>query len=220
MIEVVKWLHSTLSVLGILLLARVANAHIALVSPKARNADQKDGPCGVAGDKRGTTVTTFKPGETITVEWKETVSHPGHFRISFDADGQDGFADPKGFTDLNAAPTVLVDGIKDKTGTQTYSQEVTLPDVECDKCTLQVIQVMTDKPPYGDGNDIYYQCADLVLSKTVANEEDAGSSPVSKAPPAPDSGCRASNNSSGSTEAVMLSVAMVAILAGARRKWT
>ncbi|MCA9560948.1 MAG: hypothetical protein KC583_20510, partial [Myxococcales bacterium] len=41
---------------------------------------------------------------------------------------------------------------------------VTLPDVECDNCTLQVIQVMFDKPPQtSPGNDLYYQCADLVL---------------------------------------------------------
>ena len=42
-------------------------------------------------------------------------------------------------------------------------EQVTLPDVECERCTLQLIQVMTDKAPYGDGNDLYYQCADLAL---------------------------------------------------------
>lgn len=44
-----------------------------------------------------------------------------------------------------------------------------LPDVECDNCTLQAIQVMYDKPPYvTPGNDLYYQCADLVLRRGVA----------------------------------------------------
>lgn len=143
-----------------------ADAHIELVSPKPRYADLKEGPCGRgSSDVRTTNVTTFAAGETITVTWKETIGHPGHYRISFDTDGTTAFIDPKSFTDVGGGPSVLVDNIGDKTGTQTYSLEVTLPDIACDKCTLQIIQVMTDKPPYGDGNDLYYQCADLVLTK-------------------------------------------------------
>jgi hypothetical protein len=30
---------------------------------------------------------------------------------------------------------------------------------------------MSDKPPYGDGNDMYYQCADLVLSADAEPDE-------------------------------------------------
>jgi hypothetical protein len=54
---------------------------------------------------------------------------------------------------------------------------VTLPDLVCDNCTLQVIQVMYDKPPYTTpGNDIYYQCADLVL-RVGGAPPDAGIEP-------------------------------------------
>jgi hypothetical protein len=51
---------------------------------------------------------------------------------------------------------------------------VKLPDVECDNCTLQVIQVMEDPihGPYnlmvsgiGDAEDLYHQCIDLVLKR-------------------------------------------------------
>jgi len=41
--------------------------------------------------------------------------------------------------------------------------------VECDNCTLQIIQVMTEaeKAPYepsaDDADDLYYQCIDLRL---------------------------------------------------------
>lgn len=216
-----KSIRCILAVLALVVSASDARAHITLMSPKPRNSDQKDGPCGVAGDKRGTIVTTLKPGEAITVQWKETVSHTGHFRISFDADGQDGFADPKSFTDLKTAPTVLVDDIKDKSGTQIYSQEVTLPDVECDRCTLQVIQVMTDKPPYGDGDDIYYQCADITLSRGAVAEEDAGSTRTSDTPQsasAEESGCRVSDARFGSTEGVLLTLAAIALTFTARRK--
>lgn len=45
-------------------------------------------------------------------------------------------------------------------------QQITLPNIECDKCTLQVTQLMTDKLPYTNdpaSDDIYYQCADITL---------------------------------------------------------
>lgn len=129
----------------------------------------KQGPCGAGpGDLRGPTVATFKPGEKITVVFDEFVDHPGHFRIAFDDDGQDIFVDPKGFDDVGGGPGVLLDGIPDTNGGMSMV-EVVLPNIECDNCVLQVIQVMSDKPPYGDGNDMYYQCADIALMGEVAS---------------------------------------------------
>ena len=95
---------------------------------------------------RTNNVSVFKPGQTITVSWDETINHPGHYRISFDSNGT-GFPDPKSFTDYDSGPTDLVDNIADKNG-GAYTQQVTLPNISCMNCTLQVIQVMTDKPPY------------------------------------------------------------------------
>jgi MYXO-CTERM domain-containing protein len=150
-----------------------ASAHISLDSPKSRyfdmqkmeadqNSPQKQAPCGMRGDKRTTNsalITTFKPGEQITVKWHETIGHPGHYRIAFLENGQDF---PPGTTTPVASPTapILADGIKDDSSKTngTYSVQVTLPNVECTNCTLQLIQVMTDSGGY------YYQCADLVLS--------------------------------------------------------
>lgn len=192
--------------------APAARAHITLQQPAPREEEQKEGPCGSAGSKRGR-ATTYKPGETITVRWKETIGHPGHFRISFDPNGESGFVDPKAADDFDTAPTVLVDNIKDKTGTQVYEQSVTLPDVECEKCTLQLIQVMTDKPPYGDGNDLYYQCADITLSNAGSEEVDAGTEPSAPAEAAPstpdaDSGCRVSTTSRGPGAALIIVAAL------------
>lgn len=165
-----------------LCLAGAAQAHIQLSAPIARNTEQKDGPCGKAGGQRGDRVTVFEPGQTITVVWTETINHPGHFRISFDDDGQDDFYVPTGFNDVvtdGSDPTILLDDIADKNGGE-YRAEVTLPDIECENCTLQVIQVMADKPPYdvtgyfATGNDLYYQCADLSLRRTGGGGGDAG----------------------------------------------
>jgi uncharacterized protein (TIGR03382 family) len=141
----------------LLLAAGTAHAHIALTSPQPRSVDQKAGPCGRAGSTRGTAVTTFAPGETITVEWDETVDHPGHYRVAFDDDGDDVFVNPNN-PDDNFAST-LVEPIVDKSGGH-YTQQVTLPTTPCTNCTLQLMQVMTTSVPY---NSFYYQCADIQI---------------------------------------------------------
>ena len=128
----------------------------------------KVAPCGASGDGRATDasrITTLPAGVTLSVQFRETIDHPGHFRIAFDDDGQDAFEDPTSYEDIQATPglPVLADGIIEPTSGSDYIVEVTLPDIECSRCTLQLIQVMTDRAPYGDGNDLYYQCADLVL---------------------------------------------------------
>jgi len=153
-----------LTLVSLLALPATARAHIELSEPKPRYEDLKYGPCGkgTPGDARSKRVTSYKPGATITVRWTETIGHPGHYRIAFDPDGQR-FTDPSSFTDTAPRQYVLVDDIADKTGTQDYEQTITLPSTPTQNGTLQVIQVMTDKAPYGDGNDLYYQCADIVL---------------------------------------------------------
>lgn len=154
------------------LLPATAGAHIRLDQPTSRypvplvedSSFLKEGPCGGGEDARTTDssrVSFFRPGQTITVSWRETIHHASHYRIAFDADGQDDFTDPSSATDIvdPAVLPVLVDGIVDETSdADSYSVQVTLPEVACDNCTLQLIQYM-----YGRQEPLYYQCADLVL---------------------------------------------------------
>jgi hypothetical protein len=173
------WFLASLVGVLVALFVRSASAHIQITYPVPREGTAtpqlKSQPCGTTGLNRSTNparITTFRPGETITVRWTETVGHPGHFRIAFLQNGN-AFTDPTSYTDIQATPVlpVLKDGIADmaQTGTM-YMTQVTLPQVECNNCTLQVIQVMTDKPPFspsppvGTGDDVYHQCADLILS--------------------------------------------------------
>jgi hypothetical protein len=151
-----------------------ARAHVSLNAPKSRywqassmQADQnklKNGPCGVTGDSRTSNaalITTYTPGQKLMVTWKETVQHPGHFEISFDSDGQD-FPTPGTAPSATSGVTVLAANIADKSSSD-YTYEVTLPNMECSKCTLQLVQVMTTKaPPYGSG-DLYFNCADIII---------------------------------------------------------
>jgi len=153
---------------------RLALAHLDLRAPASRYGASvlKEGPCGRSGGDRSANVSVFRPGETIEVRWNEYVDHPGHFRIAFDPDGDDDFVDPRCLSGCNTTSpsielysnaAVIMDDIPDTAG-GTSGVSITLPDIECASCTLQVIQIMYDKPPYtSPGNDIYYQCADLML---------------------------------------------------------
>ena len=160
-----------LVLLAVVLTPAVASAHIALTYPPPRTQSQKVGPCGAAGSVRGTAVTVLAPGSMLEVKWAETINHPSHYRISFDQDGQD-FTVPADFMDFSQTENVVADNIADGTGP--FTRMIQLPDIECENCTLQLIQMMYDKPPYGDGNDIYFQCADIALRTGGAPPPDAG----------------------------------------------
>src|SRR5690606_9410252 len=116
----------------------------------------KAGPCGRADGKRGEHVYTYAPGETITLSWVEFVGHPGYYRIAFDSDGDDDFKDPAsiipagrsctagetrcGTDDFYNNETVLIDDFgrhDDSPHGKRYSLDVTLPNKECNNCTLQ-----------------------------------------------------------------------------------
>src|SRR5262245_41957822 len=107
-----------LLILGLATTAAMAGpdyAHIALNSPPPRVTDLKEGPCGKAGSVRGSNITVFEPGETITVTWQETVAHPGHYRIAFDDDGDDGFPFPTSTATADGR-IILADQIADRQG--------------------------------------------------------------------------------------------------------
>src|SRR5690606_22958519 len=137
-------------------------AHIVLSHPIARypivgfETGMKGCPCGMATgggnsnrtcnvEKDGSDPNrdesrafTAEAGSKLVVEFDETVGHAGKFRIAFDPDGAD-------FYDFNEHVLAEVDDPQGNTGNAggtKWQIEVTLPDTPCDKCTLQLIQVM------------------------------------------------------------------------------
>ncbi len=172
-----RCLTSWLAATCIASVTSAASAHITLNEPAPRHTEDslKDGPCGVGpGDVRAmdpARITHYAPGETITVRWTEVIDHPSHFRISL-VQSDEQLVGPTGFADTSGNEHVLLDGIVDHDAPsgERYEQVVTLPNEPCPACTLQLIQVMQDKPPWGDGNDIYYQCADLVIEAGAGGE--------------------------------------------------
>jgi MYXO-CTERM domain-containing protein len=177
-------LVSLLAASAVLTWGAVSSAHVRFVSPQPRHATPgnqassamiKTGPCGCStmecpnGDVRDPArVTVLEPGATIEVRFKETIDHPGFYRISFDQDGQDAFVPPPlaRSSIQMGTPTlpVLKDNIPD-TGDEDYSTMITLPNVECENCTLQLIQVMSSGQTWA-ASDIYYTCADIALRRS------------------------------------------------------
>ena len=178
--------HAFLSTLGAgacLLVGIPAHAHLTLTSPPPRLAGMsggnqlKVGPCGQSNNARTETVTEFMPGETITVEWDEYINHPSYYRIAFDTDGDDDFpirADmddviPESDDPAAAEPLsdVILAYVEEDPDLPQYSVDVTLPNVLCESCTLQVIQFMYDKVGNGLDDEYYFQCADIALRGEV-----------------------------------------------------
>jgi MYXO-CTERM domain-containing protein len=188
-------------VVAFLGLPAIAHAHIHMMDPASRAIDAQGNPqklqhCGDPTVTRGTKIKTYKPGETITVTWQETINHPGWYRISFQPNGEmfrippasNGQAIVNMVAQASNMPTEDLTGMMDPGGTGsmilkdripdgTLTTTVTLPNMECTNCTLQLIQVMINNPPYtvaADSNDIYFNCADLVLANDAP---DAGVQP-------------------------------------------
>ncbi len=184
-----------------LLRASTAFAHIDLLEPEARahgtaarddmdidvNSNLKSGPCGQVTPARTERVTTYAPGQTITVRVREENAHVSYLRVSLDLDGEDfplraeAPAGPE-MEEVAAAAEAALGGAgllavyRENNDTPGFVHEidVTLPNASCTNCTLQVLQFMYDDPaaPY------YFQCADLVLAD-AGGSEDAGGTPTS-----------------------------------------
>jgi hypothetical protein len=132
-----------------LFMPSVALAHVELTDPPPRNGEN-----GLVAEPCGEVPPTDIPtplmaGETITVSWMLGQSHGGSLRIDFAE------ADDMGFQN-----NILAMDISDEQGMPT-SIDVTLPNVDCDQCTLRITQVNPDE-------DDYVSCADVQLTGATA----------------------------------------------------
>jgi hypothetical protein len=156
----------------------VVESHSRWVCPKPRSSDTgiKGGPCGAFDTDKMANVSTIviKPGQLV-VQWEESITHTGApFRIALSSDGRD--------TDSTVSSTcVLLDHIphneksdpvftKESTYTL-YTLTIDIPDVKCDRCSLHLVNPMTDKidadgapegqgctDPNGSCFSVYHSC--------------------------------------------------------------
>jgi MYXO-CTERM domain-containing protein len=178
-----------------------AQAHFYLHAPAAMTEQnslgdpQKAPPCGDPGNATQTgIVTTFQAGETITIEIDETIYHPGHYRVALSVNGPNDLPDAPPVTPMGGdqcASTiiqdppvfpVLADGelLHDSPFDGPRSFEVTLPDdIECDNCTLQVIEYMSSH----GGPCFYYHCATIAIEADPNPSSDGTESSTSDGDP-------------------------------------
>jgi hypothetical protein len=222
----------------VLLGAATGRAHFVLDAPAcwmsqdAFGLPEKAGPCGDEGGGTPTAlVTAFQTGQTITVTIDEKIFHPGHYRIALAVNNRSELpaeppvtaaATPCGSVPIANPPVfpVLADGVfahtKAFSGPQTT--QITLPpNVTCSKCTLQVIEFMSDHGLNNPGGCFYHHCADISISSTVPVNLDAG------APAGPTTGhtggCAVAGRSAPLAGTVLLLAALAFAARAARRRF-
>lgn len=123
-----------------LALPGVAFGHAGLRVPTPRVTDIragtsiKTGPCGPYAPGTGTR-TTLTAGATFTVEFDETINHTGYFQLFYSEVRDDNFVLIQDrIPHSNAAPSPSF------ANPRPYSTTITVPNVSCSECTLQLIQ--------------------------------------------------------------------------------
>ena len=156
--------------------AGMAHAHFALLQPSSAVAIEDGGkgapPCGEGPDSN--VVTDVLGGHPIAIRLNEFVFHPGHYRFALsvnsraelppdpDVVAQDGLSVSAAIQNPVKIP-VLADGVFVHTSPPTgdWQTSLTLPNLNCDKCTLQIIEFMAEHGPNVGGGYFYHHCADL-----------------------------------------------------------
>jgi len=174
---------------SLLALPRAAEAHFTILAPppasNSTNGGKGDPPCGPT-DMPSNVVTPVMGGSKLMLKVNETVSHPGFYRVALsiksrtelpadnvvkDASGM--VLLPTNKTGMSATADyqtdpvfpVLADNLFPHTSGSMFSGEITLPNVNCDKCTLQVIEFMAKHASNGDkAGFFYHHCADLKIT--------------------------------------------------------
>jgi len=162
-----------------------------------RGDPQKLGPCGGTSAAAGTPtgiVNSAVGGSKLHIKVQETIYHPGFYRVSLAVKSVDELpADPvavtretekgpwsiSGAMQSNPQMPVLADGLfvhhtRPAAGTQLPPNEtdVQLPNINCEKCTLQIVQFMEDHGYNKDGGYTYHHCADIKITADPAKPID------------------------------------------------
>lgn len=175
---------------GLAAMPTLTEAHFVLMEPSTTLVQnqlgdpQKLGPCGGTSANKGIatgTVSRVKGGTPLHITIRETVFHPGHYRVALAVNSVSELpADPEAATRPSdrgpwsvSAPIqnpvklpLLADGLFPHTTrpTDLFQADVTIPNITCKKCTLQVTQFMAEHGVNADGGFYYHHCAELAIT--------------------------------------------------------
>jgi len=185
------------------LAAQVAWAHFKLLEPASwivesdRGDPQKSGPCGGSNTDWGKPsyiISKAVGGQKLHIKVQETVYHPGHYRVALAVNSPTELPpDPqvttrdsdRGPWSVSAAipnPTpipVLADGLfvhsTRPAGTmEPWETDVLLPNINCKKCTLQIVQFMAEHAFNNPGGYTYHHCAEIQITADQSKPLDKG----------------------------------------------
>lgn len=129
------------------------HARLTIPTPRSNDSGIKTGPCG--GLARSATPTLVQGGQSLVLSWQETVNHPGKFLFAMSM-GND--------ANFQSNPLVTVNDSQNSGALpHLYSTVVTIPNINCDTCTIQMIQSMEENP---SAPSYYYSCADIKIVAT------------------------------------------------------
>jgi hypothetical protein len=154
---------------------------------------QKLAPCGGTLANPGMptgAVTSVQGGQKLKIVVEETVFHPGHYRIALARkrnllppdpavtmhDTERGPRSQSAKIETHIAPPLLADGLWPHTAkpSANWETEVTIPNITCEGCQLQVIEFMAEHPGVREGGFSYHHCAVLNITADPAKPaEDA-----------------------------------------------
>ena len=192
--------HIIVLALGMAVLPVAADAHFRLLAPASWIEEnqlgdpQKAGPCGGTNADYGKptyAVTDVKGGSLLHVKVQETVYHPGHYRVALAVNSPTELPlDPKAVTEAtpngprsvsaeieaSPKPPVLADGlfVHRERAQAPFETDITLPNISCKRCTLQVIQFMEQHAVNNPGMFTYHHCAVLEIAADPQKPIDAG----------------------------------------------
>ena len=137
-------------------------------------------------------VTEVTGGSKLHLKIQETIFHSGHYRVALAVNGRNELpADPTAvekYTErglysvwgvIQSPPQapVIADGLfrhypegdqrasfRPETPMAPWEADIDIPNINCEKCTLQVIQFMADHVYNRYGGYSYHQCADLKIT--------------------------------------------------------
>jgi hypothetical protein len=181
----------------------VVNGHFRLMEPASwiveneRGDPQKTGPCGGSNSdwgKPSDMVSKAVGGQKLHIKVQETIYHPGHYRVALAVNSptelpldpetttREGERGPLSVSAKIQDPPqipVLADGLfvhaTRPTGPMApFEADVTLPNISCRKCTLQVVQFMAEHGFNNPGGYSYHHCANLQITSDPNKPVDKG----------------------------------------------
>jgi hypothetical protein len=155
---------------------------------------QKAAPCGTSDKTTGTPsnkIGMVKGGSKLHLKIQETVYHPGFYRVALavnsraelpkdpeavTAQGARGAQSVAGMISYPTRPPILADGLfmhADNPPARgqriaPWEAEIDIPNINCAKCTMQVIQFMAAHGLNAEGDFTYHHCADLQITADMS----------------------------------------------------